>query len=131
MIWSLFGLMLLAYAYENSKENNESSHLMMWVCIIMGTGLIANDLYVGLLLPWQIGSMYNNGTGISYNGTARFGNNDTSVAYFMAQTKNEWVFMEYVKMIAVMLGSLFVLVFVWNAMKQPVAFFTGASKKVK
>ncbi len=117
MIWALFALALFAYAYESSKVKDSGNSLMMWTCLIMGTALLANDVYTGLILPWQISSMWNSGAGVTYGGTTRFDSADLAVAYFLAQTKEEWVWLEYMKLIAVLLAGLFVLVFIWNQMK--------------
>lgn len=116
MIWSLFALALFAYAYENSKVKDYSHNLMMWTCIIMGALLMANDIYVSVVLPWQIAGMWNDGYGITYNSTTQFNKYDERVAYFMAQTSNEWMFLEWGKFASILMGGIFVVLFLWNAM---------------
>lgn len=118
MIFALLGLALFAYAYVNSKERQDSSGLAMWVSILMGAAFISADFYSSIVLPWQISQMYNGGAGIAYGNSTYFNGSDLSIAYFMAQTKNEWLAMEIVKYSGVALGAVFILVFLWQAMSQ-------------
>ena len=71
MIWALFGLALLAYAYGQSQRKDLGNEMMMWTCILMGVLLIANDAYVGYVLPWQIWTSYNAGAGITKGNDTR------------------------------------------------------------
>lgn len=128
MIWMLFGLLLFALAYNERAQKDRAQQLLVWVCMMIGTGFFAFDIYTGLLLPSQIAMFYNDGAGITYGNSTRYDMNDLSVAFFMAQTKWEWYAMEIIFMACVALGAVFMLLLVANVMKGNLAGLAGGKR---
>lgn len=124
MIWMLFALLLFALAYSESEMKDRAQQLLVLVCVAMGVGLFAFDIYTGMLLPWQMAQFYNNGAGIAYGNSTRFDSSDLSVAFFMAQTKWEWYAMQIVFTACLALGAVFMLLLVANVMKGNLAGLT-------
>lgn len=104
MIYLILGLLILYIAWQIKQTNwgktDDMGKLMPHFLVCVGGIFVLYWAYIYLVLPWEIGSFYNGGNGLSYmvNATSNFtvfNSTDESILLYNSNVRQDWVLLTY------------------------------------
>lgn len=115
MIYSMLGVMALLGVYF-LKGTDELTNVLRYILLFIALVFIWGDIYTYAVLPMEIGKFWNDGAGLTFgnatNNETIFGNQDEKVAYYISKVKMDWLYMEWARNVAFLVGLLMLTVYV-------------------